>query len=151
MNFVAGDDFGGGAESGRDTAVFFVGQLDGVGDGLLREAAAVEDVADFNAAETARVFLAALAVHFDAVFCDRLAFLAEDTDDVRCSAAAEGDEQKFHGTGGAGALAVDIDGEGVAAGRGGDKEIVAGIADRGFGIFHPFYGKRARSTLKVHG
>jgi hypothetical protein len=136
VNLVAGDDFGSGAESRRNAAVFFVGELDGAGNGFLGKAAAVEDMADFDAAETAGVFFAALSFHFDDVFGDLLAFLAEDIDDVGGGAASDGEEEEFHGAGAVGALAALIEGDGVAAGRDGNEEVVACVADGCFRVFH---------------
>ncbi len=78
------------------------------------------------------MFLAAIGTNFDAVGRDLLALFMKNGNDVRGRATAQTGEEQFQGTGRGSPSVLDVHGLGVAAGSGGDKELVSGVLnDRG--------------------
>ena len=86
-----------------------------------------------NAPESARMFFAPLAANLDVVRGHLLALLVENGNDVGRRAAPQARDKQFEGTGSGFAAPLYIDGDGVAAGGGGDQEVVAGILNDGGG------------------
>ena len=120
-------------------------------DRFFGEPAPVENVANLDSFKAFGILFAAFSMHLDAILGNLLAFLAQDVDDVRAGASAESNQQKFERTRRIGSLSSHVERKRVSAGRNRDKEIVAGIANGGFGIFHLFMVRVERSTLIVHG
>ena len=78
------------------------------------------------------MFLATLGTNFEAVRSDLLAFFMKDGNDIRGGATAQSGEEQFERASRGSASALDVQGLGVAAGSGGDKELVPGVLnDRG--------------------
>src|SRR5690349_15001837 len=82
------------------------------------------------------MFLAALGANFDPVGGDLLAFLMQNGNDIGGRASSQTGEEQFEGAGRGPAPALDVHGLGVAAGSGGDKELVPGVLDDSGSVAH---------------
>lgn len=82
------------------------------------------------------MFLAALGANFDPVGGDLLALFMENGYNIGGRATAQTREEQFEGAGRGPAPALDVHGLGVAAGSGGDKELVPGVLDDSGSVAH---------------
>src|SRR5579872_7238110 len=116
MQLVSGYHLSSCSHRRDGAAVLFGRKLYGSRDRFCRDIVSVNDMFQLNAAEGARVFVAALGAYLQVIRGYLFAFFAKNRNDVGGSAAPQARDKQLQRTGSGFAPSFDIDSKGVAAG-----------------------------------